>query len=235
MSEIKSPHPKEPHKSHRGNWLRAGVLGVNDGVVSVSGLMLGVLAAHASNSVIITTGIAGLSAGALSMAVGEYVSVHSQRDSEQADLEIERRSLASNPKGELDELTHIYVHRGLDPELARKVAEQLHAHDAEAAHLRDELGIDKDNFVNPLQASLASALSFSLGAAVPIMAALVFPHSLGALGIVLLSFIALGVSGAIGAMLGGGHRLRAALRVLIGGAAAMAITATIGHLVGTSL
>jgi len=235
MSEIKSPHPHEQHKSHRANWLRAGVLGVNDGVVSVSSLMLGVLTANASNSVIITAGIAGLTAGALSMAVGEYVSVSSQRDSERADLAIEQRSLEANPDEELEELAHIYVHRGLEPKLAKTVAEQLHAHDAEAAHLRDELGIDKDNFVNPLQASVASALSFSLGAFVPILAALVFPHNLKAFGIVSLSLIALAISGAVGALIGGGHRVRAALRVLIGGAAAMAITALIGHLVGMNL
>lgn len=235
MSEIKSAHPEEQHKSHRANWLRAGVLGVNDGIVSVSSIMLGVLAAHAGNSVIITAGIAGLSAGALSMAVGEYVSVSSQRDSERADLAIERRSLQANPKAELEELAHIYVHRGLEPKLAKQVAEQLHAHNAEAAHLRDELGIDIENFVSPVQASIASAISFSLGAIVPIIAALIFPHHLGALGIVLFSLIALAISGAIGAYLGGGHKLNAALRVFIGGAAAMAITALIGHIVGMTL
>lgn len=235
MSDIPNPHPHEQHKSHRSNWLRAGVLGVNDGIVSVSSLMLGVLAASASNSVIVTAGIAGLTAGALSMAVGEYVSVSSQRDSEREDLAIERRSLEANPDEELEELAHIYVHRGLEPSLAKKVAEQLHAHDAEAAHLRDELGIDKYNFVSPLQASMASALSFSIGALVPIAAALIFPHHLGAVGIVTFSLIALAISGAVGAYLGGGHRVRAAFRVLLGGAAAMAITALIGHLVGMSL
>jgi VIT1/CCC1 family predicted Fe2+/Mn2+ transporter len=235
MSEIISPHPEEQHKSHRGNWLRAGVLGVNDGIVSVAGIMLGVLAAHASNSVILTAGIAGLTAGALSMAVGEYVSVSSQRDSERADYEIERRSIAANPEGELAELAHIYVHRGLDPKLAMLVAKQLHEHDAEDAHLRDELGIDKENFVNPLQATIASATSFSIGGAIPILAAVMFPHKSGALGIVLLSLIGLAISGAIGAYIGGGNRLKAASRVLLGGAAAMAITALIGHLVGMKL
>lgn len=235
MSEINSPHPEEQHKSHRGNWLRAGVLGVNDGIVSVASLMLGILAANASNSTILTAGFAGLTAGALSMAMGEYVSVSSQRDSEHADMAIERRSLEANPKEELEELAHIYVHRGLGPKLAKQVAEQLHAHDAEAAHLRDELGIDRDNIVSPIQASLASALSFSLGAVVPILAALVFPHHLGAFGIVVFSLIALGLSGATGAYLGGGHRIKAALRVFFGGAAAMAITTLIGHLVGRTL
>lgn len=235
MSEIKNPHPEEQHKSHRANWLRAGVLGINDGTVSVASLMLGVSAANASNSIILTAGVAGLTAGALSMAVGEYVSVSSQRDSEHADIAIERRSLENNPDDELEELAHIYVHRGLEPELAYKVAEQLHAHDAEAAHLRDELGIDKDNLVNPTQAALTSAFSFSLGAAVPIIAALIFPHNLATLGIVTFSLIALAVSGAVGAYIGGGHRLKAALRVFVGGSAAMAITALIGHLVGMTL
>ena len=235
MSKIVSPHPGEQHRSGRANWLRAGVLGVNDGVISVASIMLGVLAAKASSTTILTAGIAGLSAGALSMAVGEYVSVSSQRDSERADLEIERRSLKSNPSGELDELAHIYVHRGLDPELAKQVARQLHDHDAEDAHLRDELGIDKDNMANPLQAAAASAVSFSAGAVVPILAAIIFPHHLGAVAIVISSLIALAMSGAVGAYIGGGHRIRAASRVFLGGGAAMAITALIGHLVGRSL
>jgi VIT1/CCC1 family predicted Fe2+/Mn2+ transporter len=197
--------------------------------------MLGVLAAKASSSTILTAGIAGLSAGALSMAVGEYVSVSSQKDSEMADQEIERRSLEINPDGELDELAHIYVHRGLEPKLAREVAKQLHENDAEAAHLRDELGIDTENMANPAQAATASAVSFSVGAAVPILAALLFPHHLGAEAIVISSLIALAISGAIGAYIGGGHRFSAGLRVFLGGGAAMAITALIGHLVGRSL
>ncbi|HEY5442201.1 MAG TPA: VIT family protein [Candidatus Saccharimonadales bacterium] len=235
MSEIRSPHPQEEHKSHRMNWLRAAVLGANDGVVSTASLMLGVLAAHASRSTILTAGIAGLTAGALSMAVGEYVSVSSQRDSEYADMAIEQRSLASNPKGELAELAHIYVHRGLKPELAKEVARQLHEHDAEAAHLRDELGIDREDLANPLQAGLASAVSFSVGAIIPIIGALVSNESMGAWVIVIFSLTALAISGAIGAYIGGGHRIRAAARVFFGGGAAMAITAFIGHLVGHSL
>ena len=235
MSEIKSPHPQEEHKSHRMNWLRAAVLGANDGVVSTASLMLGVLAAHASHSTILTAGIAGLTAGALSMAVGEYVSVSSQRDSEYADIAIEQRSLKSNPEGELTELAHIYVHRGLEPELAKKVAKQLHEHDAEAAHLRDELGIDREELANPVQAGLASAVSFSVGAVIPIIGALVSNKSMGAWVIVIFSLIALAISGAIGAYIGGGHRIRAAARVFFGGGAAMAITAFIGHLVGHSL
>jgi VIT1/CCC1 family predicted Fe2+/Mn2+ transporter len=235
VSNIESPHPGEQHRSGRSNWLRASVLGVNDGVISVASIMLGVLAAKAGSTTILTAGVAGLSAGALSMAVGEYVSVSSQRDSEREDLEIERRSLKSNPGGELNELAHIYVHRGLDPELAQQVAQQLHDHDAEDAHLRDELGIDKNNMANPAQAAAASAVSFSFGAVVPILAAIIFPHHLGALAIVIFSLIALAMSGAIGAYIGGGHRIRAALRVFLGGGAAMAITALIGHLIGRSL
>jgi VIT1/CCC1 family predicted Fe2+/Mn2+ transporter len=235
MSEIKSPHPHEEHRSHRMNWLRAAVLGANDGVVSTASLMLGVLAAHANRSTIITAGVAGLTAGALSMAVGEYVSVSSQRDSEHADIAIERRSLASSPDAELEELAHIYVHRGLEPELANQVARQLHDHDAEAAHLRDELGIDQTALANPAQAGLASAVSFSVGAVVPIIGALVSNQNTGAWVIVIVSLIALAVSGAIGAYIGGGHRVRAAARVFFGGGAAMAITALIGHLVGHNL
>jgi vacuolar iron transporter family protein len=235
MTHIENPHPHEEHKSHRSNWLRAAVLGVNDGIVSTASLMLGVSAANSSGAAILTAGFAGLTAGALSMAVGEYVSVSSQRDSEYADIAIERRSLASNPDKELEELAHIYVHRGLKPELAQEVAKQLHDHDAEAAHLRDELGIDQSDLANPVQASLASAVSFSLGAVVPIIATLVLPHRLDAWGIVGFSLAALAVSGAVGAYIGGGHRVRAASRVFFGGGAAMAITALIGHIVGRSV
>ncbi|HEV2403008.1 MAG TPA: VIT family protein [Candidatus Saccharimonadales bacterium] len=235
MSEIVSPHPQEKHKSQRMNWLRAAVLGVNDGVVSTASIMLGVLAANASRSTILIAGFAALSAGALSMAMGEYVSVSSQKDSEQADMAIEQRSLESNPDQELAELAHIYVHRGLEPELANKVAKQLHEHDAKAAHLRDELGIDVEALANPAQAALASAVSFSIGGTVPIIGALVSSKSMGAWVIVIFSLLALAISGAIGAFIGGGHRVRAAARVFFGGGAAMAITAFIGHLVGHSL
>ena len=235
MGQIENPHPHEEHKSHRSNWLRAAVLGVNDGIVSTSSLMLGVSAANASSTAILTAGVAGLSAGALSMAVGEYVSVSSQKDSEHADIAIERRSLATNPDKELEELAHIYVHRGLDQGLARQVAQQLHDHDAEAAHLRDELGIDQDDLPNPMQAALASAVSFAFGAFVPIVAALAFPHDMDAWGIVGFSLVALAVSGAVGAFIGGGHRFRAAARVFFGGGVAMAVTALIGHIIGRSV
>jgi vacuolar iron transporter family protein len=198
--------------------------------------MLGVLAASASHSTILTAGVAGLTAGALSMAVGEYVSVSSQRDSEKADIAIEERSLASNPHGELAELAAIYEQRGLDSALAQKVARQLHNHDAVAAHARDELGIDHDALPNPLQAAGASAISFALGSAVPIVAALMWAnHNTSALAIVLASLLALAISGATGAFIGGGHKFVAATRVFLGGGAAMALTALIGHLVGRSL
>jgi VIT1/CCC1 family predicted Fe2+/Mn2+ transporter len=235
MDRNNSPHPEEEHKSHRAGWLRAAVLGVDDGIVSTSSLMLGVSAAKASHSAILTAGIAGLVAGAMSMAVGEYVSVSSQRDSEKADIVIEKRSLINNPKGELAELAAIYEERGLEPELAREVAEQLHEHDAVAAHARDELGIDQEALANPLQAALASAVAFSVGALVPIVAALATTGRASAWMIVIASLLALAISGAVGAFIGGGHRLLAASRVFFGGGAAMAITAFIGHLVGGRL
>lgn len=226
-----SPH-EERHRSHRAAWLRAAVLGVNDGIVSTSSLMLGVLAAAQADSTILTAGIAGLAAGALSMAAGEYVSVSSQRDSERADIEIERRSLEADPVAELAELAHIYEHRGLEPDLARQVAQQLHDHDAVAAHARDELGIDNDELANPTQAAVASAVAFSFGAVIPILAALLSSSSQGAAAIIISSLIALAISGAIGAYIGGGNRLVASARVLVGGSIAMAITAIIGHFVG---
>lgn len=230
-----TPHPEETHRSHRAAWLRAAVLGVNDGTVSTSSIMLGVLAANASNSVILTTGVSALAAGALSMAVGEYVSVSSQKDSEREDIEIERRSLANNHDAELAELAEIYEGRGLKPKLALEVAKQLHEHDAVAAHARDELGIDHENLANPFQASVASAAAFSVGALVPIVATLIAPHSNSAFWIVLASLVALAISGAIGAIIGGGHKIRAAARVFLGGGAAMAITAFVGHIAGTQL
>lgn len=229
----KSPH-EEDHKSHRANWLRAAVLGVDDGTVSTSSLMLGVLAASASKSAILTAGVAGLVAGALSMAVGEYVSVSSQKDSEKADIEIERKSIADNPDEEKAELAAIYVDRGLDEKLAAEVAEQLHENDAVEAHARDELGITLESIPNPIQAAIASAAAFSVGAFIPIVAAIVSNGSSAWL-IVISALITLAVSGYAGAVIGGGNRLRASLRLFIGGGLAMAITAFIGHLIGSSI
>lgn len=228
-----SPHPEETHRSHRAPWLRAAVLGINDGIVSTSSLMLGVIAAGASDSIILTAGVSALAAGALSMAVGEYVSVSSQKDSEKADIAIEARSIEKNHDKELEELAAIYESRGVQPELAHKVAEQLHEHDAVAAHARDELGIDHEALANPMQAALASAVAFSLGAFVPILAALVASASISTPAIIIASLVTLGVSGALGAYIGGGDRFVAAMRVFIGGGAAMAITALVGYLVGT--
>lgn len=231
MEKPARPH-SEPHKSHRAAWLRAAVLGVNDGIVSTSSLMLGVLAASQSDKAILTAGIAGLVAGALSMAAGEYVSVSSQRDSERADIAIEKISLEDNPDEELAELVWIYEQRGLDAELAKKVAQQLHDHDAVGAHARDELGIDHESLANPTQAAMASATAFSLGAVIPIVAAILSTNSTGGWAITLSSLVALGVSGAVGAFVGGGHKVIAAARVFVGGGIAMAITYAIGHLIG---
>lgn len=232
--DFESPHD-EMHRSHRAAWLRASVLGVNDGIVSTSSLMLGVLAASQSSAAIMTAGVAGLAAGALSMAAGEYVSVSSQRDSERADIAIEKKSLEENPEKELAELAWIYEQRGLDKNLAAQVAQQLHDHDAVAAHARDELGIDHEDLARPGQAALVSAVAFSIGAAVPVIAALLSTVEAGGIGITISSLVALAISGAVGAYIGGGHRVRAALRVLLGGGAAMAVTYFIGHLIGTAV
>jgi vacuolar iron transporter family protein len=231
---FESPHD-EVHRSHRAAWLRAAVLGVNDGIVSTASLMLGVLAASQNDTAILTAGIAGLVAGALSMAAGEYVSVASQRDSEQADIAIEMKSLAENPDKELAELAWIYERRGLDKKLALQVAQQLHDHDAVGAHARDELGIDHEDLSNPAQAAIASAVAFSLGAAIPIVAAVVSTNSFGGWAITVSSLVGLAVSGAVGAYIGGGHRVRAAARVLAGGGVAMAITYAIGHAIGNTV
>ncbi len=232
---LPSPHPTEHHRSQRSNWLRAAVLGVDDGLVSTSSLMIGVLAAHASYSTILTTGIAGLVAGALSMAAGEYVSVSSQRDAERTDIDIERRALQNNPKGELAELAAIYQQRGLSKDLSLEVARQLQARDAVGAHARDELGITVATHPNPLQAAIASAIAFAGGSFVPILATLLSKTGENAFVIVVATLIALAISGAIGASIGGGNRFVAGCRVLLGGGIAMAVTALIGHLIGTTL
>ena len=235
MSEIQSAHPETPHKSHRAAWLRAAVLGADDGLVSVSSIMLGVSAAHANSSIILTAGIAGLVAGAMSMAAGEYISVSSQKDSEKADILQEKKSLKENPDAELAELTEIYVQRGLDKKLAKQVAVQLHDHDALEAHLRDEIGIDLEDLSNPVQALLASAIAFSAGAIVPIFAALIFKGSGSGTAIVVATLIFLGISGAAGAFLGGGNKIWAAARVFLGCGIAMTVTSLIGHLIGRSV
>ncbi len=233
MNAFPSPHP-ETHKSHRAAWLRAAVLGMNDGIVSTSSLMLGVLAASGNQSAVVMAGMAGVVAGALSMAAGEYVSVGSQRDSELSDIEIEVRSLTENPDLELEELAWIYEKRGLDSELAKQVAKQLHDHDAVRAHAHHELGIDHDDLARPAQAAIASGSAFLIGGAVPILAAVLVSNG-NVWTITIISLIALFISGAIGALIGGGHKVKAAIRVFVGGGLAMAITYTVGHLIGASV
>jgi VIT1/CCC1 family predicted Fe2+/Mn2+ transporter len=220
------------HLSHRSNWLRAAVLGANDGIVSTASLVLGVAASGASSSSIVTAGIAGLVAGALSMAAGEYVSVSSQRDAEQADIRLEESELRRDPAGELRELADIYEQRGLPPELANEVAVTLSRGGALKTHARDELGLEEGRLARPLQAAWASALSFSAGAVLPLLAVVVAPTSVRVGATVAVTLIALAILGDLGARLGGASRRRATARVVAWGAAAMAITAGIGALVG---
>jgi len=223
----------ERHRTERIGWLRAAVMGANDGIVSTASLILGVAAAHASSQSILVSGVAGLVAGAMSMAAGEYVSVSSQADTEQADLARERKELATDPAGELAELTGIYVKRGLDPVLAKQVAEQLTAHDALAAHARDELGTSELLVARPVQAALASAATFAVGAALPLLAVVVAP---GAYLIPLVSgasLIFLATLGGLAAYVGGASALRGAIRVTFWGALAMGITAGVGAIFGT--
>jgi VIT1/CCC1 family predicted Fe2+/Mn2+ transporter len=215
--------------------LRAAVLGSDDAIVSTASLMLGVAASSASKSAILVAGIAGLVAGAMSMAVGEYVSVSSQRDAERADIEQEKAELAEEPQAELRELAMIYVKRGLDKELAMKVAEQLSAKDRLGAHMRDELGIDKASRARPVQAALISAASFASFALIPIGALLLAPATLRIPMIAAFSLASLAALGALGGHLGGAPIGRAALRVTLGGGLAMAVTAAIGRLLGVSV
>jgi vacuolar iron transporter family protein len=225
----------EPHLgslTNKLNWLRAGVLGADDGIVSTAGIVVGVAAASAARGPIFTAGIAGLAAGALSMAVGEYVSVSTQRDSEQALLDKERTELAQQPGSELEELATLYESKGLSPATAQKVAEELTAHDAFAAHAEAELGIDPEELTNPWQAAVSSAVSFTLGALLPLLAILLPPPSARIPVTVVAVLIALAITGWTSARLGGANPKRAAIRVTIGGALAMAITFAIGHLVG---
>lgn len=225
----------ETHRSGRAVWLRAAVLGSDDAIVSTASLMIGVAASSASKGAILVAGVAGLVAGAMSMAVGEYVSVSSQRDAEKADMEREKRELASQPNAELAELIAIYVGRGLDKELAQKVAAQLSAHDRLGAHLRDELGIDAAALARPLQAAWISALSFACFALVPILGLLIAPSGWRIPVIAVLSLMSLATLGAFGGYLGGAPVGRAGLRVTLGGAVAMAVTAAIGRLLGVSV
>jgi vacuolar iron transporter family protein len=225
----------ERHRTSRVGWLRAAVLGANDGIVSTASLVLGVAAADASHSAILVAGAAGLVAGAMSMAAGEYVSVHSQSDSEKADLERERRELETDNAAERNELTAIYIGRGLDSALAHKVADQLMAHDALGAHARDELGISSATAARPVQAALTSAASFASGAALPLLvAALASPASVLAL-VAATSLVGLALLGGIAARAGGAKVAVGAARVLFWGALAMAVTAGFGELVGAAI
>lgn len=226
---------REAHLIDRIGWLRASVLGANDGIISTSSLMVGVAAAATSPGQVVVAGIAGLVAGAMSMAAGEYVSVSSQADTEAADLERERKELAEMPEAELEELAQIYVGRGVEPVLARTVAEQLMAKDALGAHARDELGITTHLSARPVQAALASAAAFAAGAVVPLALAVVAPVAWTAVIISAGSLILLAILGALGARAGGAGVLRAAVRVTFWGAVAMAATAAIGAIVGQAL
>ena len=223
----------ERHRTERIGWLRAAVLGANDGIVSTASLVLGVAAAHATHSSIMVAGIAGLVAGAMSMAAGEYVSVHSQVDTESADLERERRELKADHLGERNELAAIYVARGLDPALAKQVADQLMAHDALGAHARDELGISATLSARPIQAALASAGSFSLGAALPLVVTAIVPEASLIPVVSGTSLLFLAMLGAVAARVGGAGVASGALRVTFWGALAMAVTAGVGALFGT--
>jgi len=223
----------EAHLSHRAGWLRAAVLGANDGIVSTASLVLGVAAAGESTGTVVTAGIAGLVAGALSMASGEYVSVSSQRDAEQADIAVETRELRDDPEGELRELATIYERRGLPTDLARRVAETLSAGGALRAHVRDELGLSQERMARPLQAAWASALSFSAGAVVPLLAIAFIGGAARVAVCIVVTTLALASLGGLGARLGGAPAGRAATRVVTWGLIAMGATAAIGALVGT--
>jgi VIT1/CCC1 family predicted Fe2+/Mn2+ transporter len=226
---------KDEHRSGRAGWLRAAVLGADDGLVSISSLVIGVAASSASQQTILLAGVAGLVAGSMSMAVGEYVSVSAQRDAEEADVARETRELAAQPGAELAELARIYVARGLDETLAMRVAEQLTKSDGLAAHLRDELGIDQAFLARPLQAAWISAMSFACAGAVPLVALLLAPPASRIPVVALLSLVSLASLGAFGGHLGGAPRARAAWRVTVGGALAMAMTAAIGRIFGVAV
>ena len=225
----------ERHRTERIGWLRAAVLGANDGILSTSSLMLGVAAAHATHGSVLVAGVAGLVAGAMSMAAGEYVSVHSQADTEKADLKLERAELKADNKGEHKELAAIYVARGLDASLAKQVAQQLMAHDALGAHARDELGISETLSARPIQAALASAGSFAVGAAMPLVVTAIVPEASLIYLVSGTSLVFLALLGALAARVGGAGVMSGAIRVTFWGALAMAITAGVGALVGTAV
>ena len=225
----------ENHLISRIGWLRAAVLGANDGIVSTASLIVGVAAANAAATDVLVAGVAGLVAGAMSMAAGEYVSVSSQSDTEQADLNRERAELATQPAFERDELAQIYVARGVEPKLALQVADQMMAKDALGAHARDELGISEATTARPIQAALASAAAFSVGAAMPLAMVVIAPSATLVAIVSVASLLFLAVLGAVGAKAGGANALKASVRVSFWGALAMALTAVIGALFGTAI
>ena len=231
---IPSAH-EEPHLSGRSGWLRAAVMGANDGILSTASLIMGVAAGVGDHVTIMLAGAAGMAAGALSMAAGEYVSVSSQEDVEQADIRKEKAELKRNPAGELDELTAIYETRGLPPELAREVAQQLSEADGLRAHLRDEIGLTDLSPPRPLQAAIVSALTFAAGASVPLGVSAIAPLDSLQIWVGVATLLALGALGALGAQAGGAPRRRATLRVMVWGVLAMAATSAIGALVGQAL
>jgi len=233
-SQTKPIPPREPHKHGSIGWLRAAVLGADDGVVSTASLMIGVAASAASKEAILVAGVAGLVAGAMSMAAGEFVSVSSQRDAEDAEVRLEEKELKADPKGELRELAQIYRKRGLDADLAMKVAQQLSARDRLGAHLRDELGLIEETRAQPIQAAIVSAASYASLAVIPIATLLLAPASLRIAAIAGVSLASLAGLGALGGYAGGAPMLKAAFRVALGGGVAMAMTALIGHLLGVS-
>ncbi len=224
----------EVHMIHRIGWLRAAVLGANDGIVSTSSLVVGVAAAGSGSTEILIAGLAGLVAGAMSMAAGEYVSVSSQTDAESADLAREKRELAETPEAELQELTQIYVDRGLDRDLAERVAVQLTERDALGTHARDELGISETVAARPVQAALVSALTFASGAVVPVLVALATPAGKTGVAVAASTIVALAILGGLGATAGGAGVVRGAVRVTLWGALAMGVTAAVGTIFGVS-
>lgn len=231
---MRPPH-LERHRTERIGWLRAAVLGANDGIVSTASLVVGVAAAHSAHGEILVAGVAGLVAGSMSMAAGEYVSVSSQADTEKADVERERQELATDNEREHEELAAIYVKRGLDASLARQVADQLMAHDALAAHARDELGISEALSARPVQAAFASAGTFAVGAIMPILTVLVTPRVALIPVVIVVSVVFLALLGGFGAYAGGAPVWKAALRVTFWGALAMALTAGVGALFGAAV
>ncbi|MEO8061173.1 MAG: VIT family protein [Pseudomonadota bacterium] len=231
----KPRHHKEHHKTSRIGWLRAAVLGANDGIVSTASLIVGVAAAGTDEQTILLTGVAGLVAGAMSMAAGEYVSVHSQADAEKADLSVEKEELEDDPAAELRELASIYVKRGLEPALAKQVAEQLSAHDALGAHARDELGITEEQAARPTQAALSSAASFTVGAALPLLLVIFFQGARLISIVSVGSLVFLALLGGVAARAGGANMMKGAVRVTFWSALAMAVTAGVGALFGTTV